>query len=52
MDSSNLMRALDFANLPDQHTKKESYLIDFWDPVDVKSECPKYLSDARDIPLG
>jgi hypothetical protein len=34
-DSSNLVRALDFANLPDQHTKKEPYLIDFCDSVDV-----------------
>jgi hypothetical protein len=50
-DSSNLVRTLDFANLPD-HTKKEPYLIAFWDPVDVKSECLKYLSDARDLPLG
>jgi hypothetical protein len=49
-NSSNLVHALDFANLLDQHTKKEPYLID--DPVDVKSECLKYLSDARDIPLG
>ncbi len=46
------MRALDFANLPDQHRKKEPYLIDFCDPIDVKSKCLKYLSDARDIPLG
>jgi hypothetical protein len=46
------VRALDFANLPDQHTKKEPYLIDFCNPIDVKSECLKYLSDARDIPLG
>jgi hypothetical protein len=45
------MRALDFANLPD-HTKKEPYLIDFCNPVDVKSKCLKYLSDARDLPLG
>ncbi len=50
-DSSNLVHALDFANLPD-HTKKELSLIDFCDPVDVKSECLKYLSDARDLPLG
>jgi hypothetical protein len=50
-NSSNLVRALDFANLPD-HTKKEPYLIDFCDPVDVESECLKYLSDARDLPLG
>jgi hypothetical protein len=50
-DSSNLVRALDFANLPD-HTKKEPYLIVFCDPVDVKSKCLKYLSDARDCPLG
>jgi hypothetical protein len=51
-NSSNLVRALDFANLPDQHTKKEPYLIDVCDPIDVESECLKYLSDARDIPLG
>jgi hypothetical protein len=50
-NSSNLVRALDFANLPD-HTKKEPYLIDFCNPVDVKSKCLKYLSDARDLPLG
>ncbi len=51
-DSSNLVRALDFANLPDQHTKKEPYLIDFCNLIDVESECLKYLSDARDIALG
>jgi hypothetical protein len=51
-DSSNLVHALDFTNLPDQHTKKEPYLIDCCNPVDVDSECLKYLSDARDIPLG
>jgi hypothetical protein len=45
------VRALDFANLPD-HTKKEPYLIDFCNPIDVKSKCLKYLSDARDLPLG
>ncbi len=50
-DSSNLVCALDFANLP-VHTKKEPYLIDFCNPVDVKSECLKYLSDARDLPLS
>jgi hypothetical protein len=50
-DSSNLVHALDFANLPD-HTKKEPYLIDFCNPIDVKSKCLKYLSDARDLPLG
>ncbi len=50
-DSSNLVHALDFANLPD-HTKKEPYLIDFCDPIDVKSKCLKYLSDARDLPLS
>jgi hypothetical protein len=50
-DSFNLVCALDFANLP-VHTKKEPYLIDFCNPVDVKSECRKYLSDARDFPLG
>jgi hypothetical protein len=50
-NSSNLVRALDFANLPD-HTKKELYLIDFCDPVDVESKCLKYLSDARDLPLS
>jgi hypothetical protein len=43
--------ALDFTNLPD-HTKKEPYFIDFCNPVDVKSKCLKYLSDARDLPLG
>jgi hypothetical protein len=46
------VHALDFANLPDQHTKKEPCLIDFCNPLDVESECLKYLSDARDIPLG
>jgi hypothetical protein len=51
-DSSNLVRALDFANLPYQHTKKEPYLIDFCNPIDVETECLKYLSDARDIPLS
>ncbi len=50
-DSSNLVHALAFANLPD-HTKKEPYLIDFCNPVDVKSKYLKYLSDARDLPLG
>jgi hypothetical protein len=50
-NSSNLVRALDFAYLLD-HTKKEPYLIDFCDPIDVKSKCLKYLSDARDLPLG
>ncbi len=50
-DSSNLVRALDFANLPD-HTKKEPCLVDFCNPVDVESKCLKYLSDARDLPLG
>ncbi len=50
-DSSNLVCTLDFANLPDL-TKKEPYFIDFCNPVDVKSECLKYLSDARDLPLG
>jgi hypothetical protein len=49
-DSSNHVPALDFANLPD-HTKKEPYLIDFCNPTDVESECLKYLSDARDLPL-
>ncbi len=48
---SNLVRALDFTNLLD-HTKKEPFLIDFCDPSDVKSKCLKYLSDARDLPLG
>ncbi len=51
-DSSDLMRTHDFTNLPDQHTKKEPYLINFCNPVDVESECLKYLSDARDIILG
>jgi hypothetical protein len=50
-NSSNLMRALDFGNLP-VHAKKEPYLIDFCNPVDVKSECLKYLPDASDLPLG
>ncbi len=50
-DSSNFVHALDFANLPD-HTKKEPYFIDFGDPIDVMSKCLKYLSDARDLPLG
>ncbi len=50
-NSSNLVCALDFANLLD-HTKKEPYLIDFCSPVDVKSKCLKYLSDASDLPLG
>jgi hypothetical protein len=50
-NSSNLVRTPDFDNLPD-HTKKEPYLIDFCNPVDVESECLKYLSDARDLPLG
>ncbi len=46
------MCALDFANLLDQHTKKEPYLIGFCNPVDVESKCLKYLSDAREISLG
>ncbi len=50
-NSSNLTRALDFGNLP-IHTKKEPYLIDFCNPIDVKSECLKYLPDASDLPLG
>jgi hypothetical protein len=50
-NSSNLACALDFGNLP-VHTKKEPYLIDFCNPVDVKSECLKYLPDASDLPLG
>ncbi len=50
-DSSNLVRTLDFVHLPD-HTKKEPYLIDFCNPVDVESECLIYLSDARDLPLS
>ncbi len=50
-NSSNLVHALDFANLPD-HTKKEPYLIDFCNLVDVESNCLKYLCDARDLPLG
>jgi hypothetical protein len=44
-NSSNLARALDFCNLP-IHAKKEPYLIDFCNPVDVKSKCLKYLPDA------
>ncbi len=50
-NSSNLVCALDFTNLPD-HTKKKLYLVDFCDPIDVESECLKYLSGARDLPLG
>ncbi len=50
-NSSNLARALDFSNLP-VHAKKEPYLIDFCNPVDVKRECLKYLHDASDLPLG
>jgi hypothetical protein len=48
---SNLAHALDFGNLP-VHAKKEPYLIDFCNPIDVKSECLKYLPDAGDLPLG
>ncbi len=48
---SNLACALDFGNLP-VHAKKEPYLIDFCNPVDVRSECLKYLPDASDLPLG
>jgi hypothetical protein len=48
---SNLVHALDFGNLP-VHTKKEPYLIDFCDPVDVKSKCLKYLLDASDLPVS
>jgi hypothetical protein len=48
---SNLARALDFGNLL-VHTKKEPYLIDFCNPVDVKSKCIKYPPDASDLPLG
>jgi hypothetical protein len=48
---SNLTCALDFGNLP-VHAKKEPYLIDFCNPVDVKSKCLKYLPDASDLPLG
>jgi hypothetical protein len=50
-NSSNLARALDFGNLL-VHAKKEPYLIDFCNPVDVKSKCLKYLPDASDLPLG
>jgi hypothetical protein len=50
-NSSNFAHALDFGNLP-VHAKKEPYLIDFCNPVDVKSECLKYLPDASDVPLG
>ncbi len=49
--SSNLVHALDFANLSD-HTKKGPYLVGFCDPVDVEIKCLTYLSDARDLPLG
>ncbi len=48
---SNLVRALNFGNLL-VHAEKEPYLIDFCDPVDVKSECLKYLPDESDLPLG
>jgi hypothetical protein len=51
INSSNLARALGFGNLP-VHTKKEPYLIDFCNPVDVKSKCHKYLPDASDLPLS
>jgi hypothetical protein len=50
-NSSNLARTLDFGNLL-VHAKKEPYLIDFCNPVDVKSECPQYLPDASDLSLG
>jgi hypothetical protein len=50
-NSSNLARGLDFGILP-VHAKKEPYLIDFCDPIDVKSKCLKYLPDASDLPLG
>ncbi len=48
---SNLAHALYFGNLP-VHAKKEPYLIDFCNLVDVKSKCLKYLPDASDLPLG
>ncbi len=48
---SNLARALDFGNLP-VYAKKEPFLIGFCNPIDVKSECLKYLPDASDLPLG
>ncbi len=48
---SNLALALDFGSLP-VHAKKEPYLIDFCNPVDVKSECLNYLPDASDLPLS
>ncbi len=41
-NSSDLARALDFGKLL-VHAKKEPYLIDFCNPVDVKSECLNYL---------
>ncbi len=47
---SNLACALDFGNLL-VHAKKEPFLIDFCNPVDVKSKCLKYLPDASDLPL-
>jgi hypothetical protein len=50
-NSSNLARALDFGNLP-VHAKKKPHLIDFCNPIDVKSKCLKYLPDASDLPLG
>jgi hypothetical protein len=48
---SNLARNLDFRNLP-VHAKKKPYLIDFCNPINVKSKCLKYLPDASDLPLG
>jgi hypothetical protein len=51
INSSNLASALDFGNLP-VYTKKEPYLIDFCNPVDVKSKCLKYLPDASDLPFS
>jgi hypothetical protein len=45
------MHALDFGNLP-VHAKKEPYLIDFCNPIDVKSKCLKYLANASDLSLG
>jgi hypothetical protein len=39
-NSSNLAHALDFGNLP-VHAKKEPYLIDFCNLIDVNSKCLK-----------
>jgi hypothetical protein len=50
-NSSNLMRALSFGNLPIT-AKKEPHLINFCDYFDVKTKCLKYLADASYLPVG